>query len=362
MKVLAAVARLRRSAWWRLVLRPLLFLVISVLVARLLMSLVGSVDWSQVLVALGQLTWAHLPALAVLLFIRQAFNSVPLATFVPGLGFWRAFQSDLTANLVGTVSPPPGDVVIRVSMFRTWGITAIDGMPGVTLNSLAFYVIRFSVPILGAVMLIEYGLSAAQTVSAVVSLLVAAAIVVVLVLLVRGQRFARLLGWQAARIVSRFREGIDSEAWADKVSTFRGHMSQRISRGLPRSMAALTAMVLTDGVILVASLRFVGVDSGTLSLLLVLGSFLVAYVLTALPLAGLGVLDAALVVAFTDVAGTAAEPQIVSALVIWRVVTILGPLLLGAGTFGWWRWQVSRRNDRTATESVENAGQVRRFP
>jgi hypothetical protein len=62
----------------------------------------------------------------------------------------------------------------------------------------------------------------------------------------------------------------------------------------------------------------------------------------ALPLAGLGVLDAALVVAYTETAGAAAEPEIVAALVVWRVVTLIGTLLLGALTFGWWRWQISR--------------------
>ncbi len=103
------------------VLRPLLFLVVSFLVARLLVSLVGSVDWQQVATALGQLDWAQAPALLALLLARQAFNSVPLAVFVPGLGFWRGFQNDLTANLVGTVAPPPGDIVVRVSMFRFLG-------------------------------------------------------------------------------------------------------------------------------------------------------------------------------------------------------------------------------------------------
>ena len=73
-----------------------------------------------------------------------------------------------------------------------------------------------------------------------------------------------------------------------------------------------------------------------------LGSFLVVYPLTALPLAGLGVLDATLVVAYTEVAGVAAEPAIVAALVLWRVVTILGALALGGISLGWWRWRVSR--------------------
>ena len=331
----------RQSRWWSLLLRPLLFVAVSFLVARALISLVGAVDWQQVGTALGGLSWTEAPVLIALLVVRQSFNAVPLAVFVPGLGFVRGLQNDLTANLVGTVAPPPGDVIVRVSMFKSWGIKAVDGMPGVTLNSLVFYVIRFSVPIVGVVLLLGEGLSGSQVWLAVGSLIVAGLMVVGLVLVSRGESASRLIGVKLAHGVSRFREGVDPEAWGEKVATFRATMSTRLVRGLPPSLASLFAMVLVDGLIVLLSLRMVGVPGSLVPPLLVLGTFLVVYPLTALPLAGLGVLDAALVVAFTEVAGVAYEPEIVAGLVLWRVVTILGALVLGCLTFGWWRWQTS---------------------
>jgi uncharacterized membrane protein YbhN (UPF0104 family) len=102
-------------------------------------------------------------------------------------------------------------------------------------------------------------------------------------------------------------------------------------------------MVVTDGAIVLVSLRLVGLEGSLLPTLIVLGSFLVAYPLTALPLAGLGVLDALLVVAYTETAGPAAEPEIVAALVVWRVTTLIGALLLGGLTFGWWRWRTRKK-------------------
>jgi uncharacterized membrane protein YbhN (UPF0104 family) len=353
MTVIDAVQRFRASRWWTLFVRPLLFLLLSFVVARILISLVGSVDWQQVATALGRLDWAQLPVLLALLLLRQAFNSVPLAVFVPGLGFRRAFQNDLTANLVGTLAPPPGDVIVRVSMFRSWGVPPIDGMPGVTLNSLTFYVIRFGIPIVGVLLLIREDLSSAQIWSAVLSLVVAAAIVVALLVVSRGERFARLAARRAAVVAARFRAGVDAETWAEAVAGFRARMSTRLVRGLPPSLASLAAMVVTDGVLVVVSLRLVGVDGSALPLAIVLGSFFVAYPLTALPLAGLGVLDAALVVAYTDTAGVSAEPEIVAALVVWRVVTLIGTLLLGALTFGWWRWQISRGRLESPDAPVE---------
>ena len=348
------VRRLRRSRWWALVLRPLLFLVVSLLVARLLVSLVGSVNWQQVATALGQLNWAQVPALLALLLARQAFNAVPLAVFVPGLGFSRGFQNDLTANLVGTVAPPPGDIVVRISMFGSWGITPTDGMPGVTLNSLTFYVIRFSIPILGVLVLVGEDLSGAQVWSAVLSLVIAATVVVALILVARGERFPRLVGRWAALVAARFREGVDADDWAETAAGFRARMSTRLVRGLPPSLAALAAMVVTDGVIVLLSLRLVGVDATLLPAAIVLGSFFIYYPLTALPLAGLGVLDAALVVTYTETAGTAAEPEIVAALVVWRAVTLIGTLLLGALTFGWWRWRTGTGRLPSADLPVED--------
>ena len=342
---LSAFRDFRRTRWWALLVRPVVFLLVSFLVARVLVSLVGSVDWQQVGVALQKLSWAQAPVLLALLVLRQGFNAVPLAVFVPGLGLWRGLQNDLTANLVGTLAPPPGDVVVRVSMFRSWGIAAVDGMPGVTLNSLVFYVIRFSVPILGVVLLVGEDLAGARVWLSLGSLVVAALMVTGLVLVSRGERAARIVGRTAARVAARFRDGVDPQAWADAVASFRATMSQRLVRGLPPSMLALTAMVLTDGVIVLLALRLVGVPASPLTALVVLGSFLVVYPLTALPLAGLGVLDAALVVAYTEVAGVAAEPAIVAGLVLWRVVTILGALALGGLSLGWWRWRSARGRD-----------------
>ena len=218
---------------------------------------------------------------------------------------------------------------MRVSMFKSWGIKAVDGMPGVTLNSLVFYVIRFSVPIVGVLLLLGEGLAGSRIWLAVGSLIVACLMVAGLVLVSRGERAARLVGTKVARVVSRFRDGVDPEAWGRRS---RRSATLDVDAARPRApavAASLFAMVLVDGLIVLLSLRMVGVPGSLVPPLLVLGTFLVVYPFTALPLAGLGVLDAALVVAFTEVAGVAYEPEIVAGLALWRVVTILGALVLG---------------------------------
>ena len=331
----------QRRRWTRFV-RPVLLILVSLLAGRIIIGLIGSVDWGQVAAALGRLSWVAVPVLLALLLVRQALNAVPLSRFVPGLGWWRSAQNDVTANLIGTVAPPPGDVVIRVSMFRSWGLNPVDGMAGVTLNSLTFYVIRFAVPSLGLLILIGEELETGRAGLALASLVVAAVIVTALVLVSRGERLAWLVGLTAGRVAARFRDDADPDRWGEAVLDFRGRMSTRLTRGLPLSLLALAAMVVTDGLILLTALRAVGVPADALPVVWVLGAFLIAYPLTAMPLAGLGLLDAALVVAYVGVAGDALEPEIIAAFIVWRVITLGGPLLLGLGALSAWRWRTRR--------------------
>lgn len=341
-----ADAPLRGAALWRArarpFVKPVIIVVVSLLAGWIIIGLVGSIDWKQVAAALGRLQWWAAFPLLLALLVRQFFNAVPLSRFVPGLRLGRSMQNDVTANLIGTVAPPPSDVVLRVSMFKSWGIDPVDGMAGVTLNTLTFYVVRFIAPVIGLVVLIPRELDRGQVVAALTSALVAVGVLVTLVLLSRGERFADLIGRTAARVVKRFRSSVDPDAWAEAVVEFRGRMSHTLVSGLPLALSSLVVMVLTDAFILLMSLRLVGVGPEVLPTIDVVGGHLLAYPLTLMPLAGLGIMDAALVAGWTDVAGLEWEAEILAGLVVWRVVTLLGPLALGAVSLFWWRRHAGR--------------------
>jgi uncharacterized membrane protein YbhN (UPF0104 family) len=120
-------------------------------------------------------------------------------------------------------------------------------------------------------------------------------------------------------------------------------MTDTLKAGFAPSIAALLPMVIVDGLILLTALRFVGVGSDVLTAIDILGTFLIVYPLTLMPLAGLGLLDAALIAAWVEIAGLEWEASIVAALIIWRVTTIGGPLALGGGALMLWR-RYDRRN------------------
>lgn len=329
----------REESWWRPLLKPLILLAISIAVGIVIVRFVGVIDWSEVASAFARLSWWQFGPLVAGLLVRQVLNAVPLSQFVDGVTLGRSFQNDLAANLLGTISPPPGDVVIRIAMFRSWRINALDGMAGVTLNMLAFYSVRLLMPSIGLVLLAIVGAESGNVGLAVLFAIGAVAILVGLFVVLAHKRWAVLLGRVAASVAQRLRREADPEQWSQAVVDFRSRVTSGLPGKLAWSMLALVLMVIADATILLLAIRFTGIGADLLPLVLVLGTFCTAYPLTVLPLFGFGVLDGALLAAFTEVAGLEHEPSIVAALAVWRGVTLLGSLVLGVIVTLYWRRQ-----------------------
>jgi putative heme transporter len=327
--------------------RPVGLLLLSLVCARIIVGLVGQIDWAAVRDAMGAVSLWQFPVLLVMVAIRQVLNATPLALFIEGLGLRRAVQNDQAATLTSTIAPPPADMVLRLAMFDSWGIPLSSGLAGALMNILTFYATRFSVPVIGLVLVVSSAAPyhAVYTWSACVSAVVAITVLVVLRAVLLRERTAIWVGTTGGRLVRRVRHSVDPEAWAAQAVEFRSHVLQRSRRGLPASLAFLMLMVIVDGLLLAMSLRCVGVGPGDVSTIAVVGIFLLAYPLTLFPLAGVGVLDATLLAAFVEIAGLPMEPDIVAGLLVYRVTTLAVPMLFGLAAVAWWR--------RTEMESAD---------
>jgi hypothetical protein len=316
-------------------------LAVALFAARVIIGFVGAIDWQQVGAALGRLAWWQLLVLTAMLLVRQTLNAVPLARFVPGLGLGRSMQNDLGAVVIGTLSPPPSDVVLRVSMFRSWGVDPVFGMAGVTLNMFVFYG-EVPRPALGLLLLAwEARAGPPRAASALVPRRPARAPS-------RGDALASLVGRTAGRVVARppqyrlrgacvvdfevdstsVRRGMPPCCWPSLMvpSTARCCSCACVSSGGGRRLDVLAAL---------------GVPAG--------------YLLTLMPLVGFGILDAALVAAYVEVAGLELEAEIVAGLVVWRVFTILGPLALGGAVVARWRGSSGRAQDDEVDDDAWDA-------
>lgn len=329
----------RAPAWYarRLLWRALVWAVVLIAAYLAVEFLVGRVDWAAVGSALDLLPWPAGVLLIALLLVRQACSAAPMMFYLPGLRLIRSMQNDLTANLVATFAPTPSDIVVRVSMFRSWGLDPAMGLAASAINSVKFYVIRFGAPVVGLVLLsgqaVDPGLWWFGAASAAVSV----AMVVTLVLIARADHLAAWVGRTAGRIGHRFSARVDPERWSQVVVETRAGTARGLRRGLLPSLAELLVMVLLDAVMMLVALRAVGVDAALLPTVAVLGAVLVAYPVTSLPLFGLGVLDALLVGFWVGLAGPELEPAAIAGVLVWRVVTLGVTYLLGLGSLAWWR-------------------------
>lgn len=321
----------------RRVLTALAILGVSLLCAWAIVRLIGRVDWAAVVDATGQLSWWHVPILLGVLVLRQVLNAAPLAIFIRGLSLFRAVVNDQSAILLSMVAPPPSDLVMRIAMFRSWGIESSRGLAGAVMNTVAFYVTRFAVPVLGFLLILVDRFDIAYACVALASGLLALAILGGLLAVMAREDLAASAGSLAGRVFGRVRSTVDPEAWSASTVRFRRHVVDKIRAGLPRALLVLVAMVLCDAFLLTLSLRFVGVDAAAVPLIEIFAIFLVAYPLTLLPVSGLGVLDAVILAVLVEQGGLAIEPAAVAGLMVWRVVTIVTPLSMGVGAIIWWR-------------------------
>ncbi len=319
--------------------RSLVLLLLSLACAWIIVGLVGRVDWREVGDALGKLALWQGPVLLAVLVVRQVLNAAPLAVFIDGLGIGRAVQNDQSAILMSTIAPPPADLVMRLSMFASWQISATRGLAGAMMNTVTFYVIRFAAPTVGVLLIgassVPY--HAIYGWSAVLGGAVALTILGLLWAALRRETAALWIGRTAGQACRRFRRSVEPEKWAASAADFRSHVVRRSPRGVPLSLTSLLVMVVVDGFLLTLSLRFVGVPASALSAAAIVGVFLVVYPLTLFPLAGLGVVDAMVLAALVETGGLALEPEIVGGLVVYRVTTLLVPVVFGLASVAWWR-------------------------
>jgi uncharacterized membrane protein YbhN (UPF0104 family) len=269
-------------------------------------------------------------------------NASTLVILLPGLRLRQALSTALSGTLIQTFTPPPADAVLRLSILRSYGVETTRGAAALVLDTLVFYLARFVAPLIGLVLaFIALPVMPIQVWMAVGGAAAAAALVGALVIISRGERAAGGFGRTAASVLRRLRPSIDPEGWSAAMVRFQQQSATGLFRKIGQSTPTMIGFVVVDGIVLVACLRFVGIPGEYVGYLAVLAGLLSLYPLTIFPFAGLGVLDAALIV-LINAEGVADPADLIAAMVIWRVATILLPLLPGVAAITAWRRQAPK--------------------
>lgn len=282
----------------------------------------------------------------VLLAVVAAWNIAsywPAAVAaLPGLSLPRAAMVNQAATAVASTIPG-GDAIsvgLMGAMYGSYGFTPSAITLAVLSGGICSTIAKLVVPLPAVAALAARGEPTAHLLPAVLAGVLAVAGGALVLLVARHPGLAGTVGDGAGRLVSRLRGLLGRppvRGWGAALTAFRADAVVLVRRRGWVMVAFAVISHLSLFAVLLVALRIVGVTSADVSWAEALGAFALVHLLTTLPLpaGGLGVMELGLTT--TLAAAGAADGQALAATLLFRAVTYLPPLPLGALAYVRWR-------------------------
>ncbi len=301
------------------------------------------IDYEEVWDALTELDGWEVVVLLVLGVARVPTEALVYRAFLPGLGLRRGSEAYLSSNFAGQLLPPPSASVVQYGYFRGGGY-APDVAGLAAIGSFIFPTIgRLVLPVIALVVLLATGqVSGSVALAGSISLVVTAVAGIAGYVFLRREGSARWLGAKTQRplswiLVKLKRDPIDDAA--DKATQLRAQTLAILREGWARGSIGVAANLFVTYLILLASLRFVGVSGAELSAAQAFAAFAIAFWAGAVfPItgSGLGVVDGVLIAMLIELS-SASDDVLLAAALLWRVFYSVLTLPLGAITLSRFR-------------------------
>ena len=303
-------------------------------------------DYSEVWSTLSDLTAIELASLvAATVFNLFTYWLVNISA-LPGLSLWRAAILTQTTTSVANTIPAGGAVAVGLtySILRSWGFDtqAIALYVGVT--GIWNILMKLALPVVAlAFLAFTGGASSALVTAAVVGLVALLVALVLFALVLWKKEFARRIGDGIGRIVSAVRRPFRRPPvdWGDEAVDFRKRTIVLVAKRWPALTVTTIASHLALWLVLLLSLRHVGVPEAEVSTAATLAVFAFGRLITALPITpgGLGVVELGYIGGLVAAGGPRAE--VVAAVLLFRALTYVVQIPLGG--LPYLAWQAGER-------------------
>jgi uncharacterized protein (TIRG00374 family) len=304
-------------------------------------------------------TW--LLALAAAVVANVVTYAPPWMVALPGLRFRQALPFTQASTALTYVAPGGGLVGMAGSygLLRLWGFGSTEVARAVTLTGIWNQLANLLLPVVAVVLLaMDEQRSALLTTVAVVGASVFAVAVVLLALVFWNDALARGIGEAGQRVVNwalrTVRRSTVVEGWDERLVRFRRATVDLIRRRWPWLTLAAIAGNVTVFVVLLVSLRAVGIGAGEITWVEAFAGWSLARALQLIPLTPGGVGPVELGMTGILVGFGGANAEVVAAVLIYRAFTVLPTLLLGLATMAAWRWLGPPRPEEGVGEAVGN--------
>lgn len=308
-------------------------------------------DYKEVWVSIKKLSPVDVGVLvAVMIFNLFTYWFANMAA-LPGLRLGPAAVATQTTTSVANTLPGGGAIAVGLTytILRSWGFSGTDVALYVGVSGIWNIFIKLALPVLSVLFLALAGSKSAAFLSAaLVGLAVLAGAVVLLAAVFKSEALARRVGNGLGRIVSAlkrlFRTPPITDA-GDRAVTFRSDTIKLVERRwLPLTGATLLSH-LALFLVLLLSLRKLGVSASGVSTAEVFAVFAFGRLISALPITpgGLGVIELGYIGGLVAAGG--ATPDVVAAVLLFRTLTFGVQIPLGAFTYLIWRGNTRWRRE-----------------
>jgi len=277
-----------------------------------------------------------------------------ICAVLPSVRLRQAAVVNLGSNSVANTLPAGGALAMGVSwaMLSSWGVSTADYVLYTLVSGVWNVLVRLGLPVLALLVLLTATRPDALLIAAAaVGLALLVAVAAGFGLLLRSESFAVRAGRLLQRPVGaccRLARRTPPDCVADSLTGFRNRASALLAARSWRISATTLVSQLALWLVLLACLRGVGLSQAEVPWQTSLAAFAFVRLLTALPITpgGLGLTELGLVGILAAGADHRVSAQVTAAVLLYRAVTYLPPIPLGALACLAWRhapWLIRRR-------------------
>lgn len=317
-------------------------------------------DYRDVWEELGELDTTGWVALIVV-GVWNLFALTPLVMVsMPGVRFSQAFV-DTTAGTAVANAVPGGSaigVAINWAMFDSWGFTPAEYTLGTLVSGVWNNFMKLGLPVVAlALLAISGDLRPSFVPAAIIGVVMMVVVIVGFTLLLRSEALAMVIGTKVGNVVAPvarwFGRDLGGPAWGAEAARFRERSIDLIRR---RWVAlTVTALVghLSLWLVLLVAVRAVGISQSDVSWTEILAAFAFVRLISAIPITpgGLGVVELGLTAALASGQSSTVADQAAAAVLLYRALTYLLPIPIGAACYVFWR--INRSWRRTPQEPTD---------
>jgi uncharacterized protein (TIRG00374 family) len=302
-------------------------------------------SYHSVWASLQSMTWPHLLLVAAAAFGSMASYWWLVRSVLPTLRWREAAVVNLSSTAVANTLPAGGALAMGVSwaMLSSWGISTADYVLYTLVSGIWKVFARLGLPVVALLILVTATRPSTPLIAAAVTgLALLAAAPAGLSLIMRSEPFAQRAGQAAQRTATagcRLARRQPPRHVPESLAALRSRATAMVAaRGWPIT-AATVASHLILWLVLLACLRGTGLSQAQVPWQTSLAAFAFVRLLTTLPITpgGLGITELSLVGTLAAGTGHRATAQVTAAVLLYRAVTYLPPIPLGA--LAWLAWR-----------------------